>query len=100
MRRCIYWSVPRTGLFERFNLMKRLLVCASLFALVFALPRLAADDAEEPASAKEALQALNDFIGQWKGTGDVERAKTGSKTFWTETVDWPGASRRMMPGWS
>ena len=68
--------------------MKRLLVCASLFALVFALPRLAADDAEEPASAKEALQALNDFIGQWKGTGDVERAKTGSKTFWTETVDW------------
>src|SRR6516164_505228 len=88
MRRCIYWSVPRTGLFERFNLMKRLLVCASLFALVFALPRLAADDAEEPASAKEALQALNDFIGQWKGTGDVERAKTGSKTFWTETVDW------------
>jgi hypothetical protein len=68
--------------------MKRLLVCASLFALVFALPRLVADDTEEPPSAKEALQALNDFIGQWKGTGDVERAKSGSKSFWTETVGW------------
>jgi hypothetical protein len=68
--------------------MKHLLACASLFALAFTLPRLAADDGEEPGSAKEALQALNDYIGQWKGTGDVERAKAGSKTFWTETLDW------------
>ena len=48
----------------------------------------AVDDAEEPASAKEALQALNEYIGDWKGTGDVERAKPGSKNFWSENVSW------------
>lgn len=69
--------------------MNRLLVCASLFAFVAVpSPRSGADDGEEPASAKEALQAFNDYIGEWKGTGDVERAKTGSKTFWTESVSW------------
>jgi hypothetical protein len=69
--------------------MKRLLVCASLFAVsIFMLPHLTADDSEEPGSPKEALQALNDFIGEWKGTGDVERAKAGSKTFWTEKISW------------
>jgi len=68
--------------------MNRLLVSVLFFAVVFAMPRLVADEAEEPASAKEALQALNDYIGQWKGTGDVERAKAGSKTFWNESVDW------------
>jgi hypothetical protein len=69
--------------------MNRLLACASISILMLvALPRVPADDAEEPASAKEALQALNDFIGDWKGTGDLERAKPGSKTFWSETVSW------------
>ena len=68
--------------------MKRLFVLASLLVIFLALPRLAADDSEEPASAKEALQAFNDYIGEWKGTGDVEPAKKASKTFWTETVSW------------
>jgi hypothetical protein len=68
--------------------MKRLFVGACLLALVVALSRLVAGDGEEPASAKEALQALNDYIGHWKGAGDVERAKPGSKTFWTESVNW------------
>ena len=68
--------------------MKRLFVLASLLVIFLALPRLAADDGEEPASAKEALQAFNDYIGEWKGTGDVEPAKKASKTFWTETVSW------------
>jgi hypothetical protein len=69
--------------------MNRLLACVSLgILLLVALPRLPADDGDEPASAKEALQALNDFIGDWKGTGDVERAKPGSKTFWSESVSW------------
>jgi len=68
--------------------MRWLLVCVFLLAPILGLPQLRADDAEAPASAKEALQALNEYIGQWKGTGDVERAKAGSKTFWTESVSW------------
>jgi hypothetical protein len=69
--------------------MLRLIVAALGFALLMgALSRLAADDEETPASAKEALQALNDFIGDWKGTGDVEGAKAGSKTFWSESISW------------
>jgi hypothetical protein len=68
--------------------MKPLLLSSSFILFLIAMPRLVADDGEEPASAKEALQALNEYIGQWKGTGDVERAKAGSKTFWTESVSW------------
>jgi hypothetical protein len=62
--------------------MNLILACAVLFT-----SGLPVDDAE-PASAKEALQALNEYIGGWKGTGDVERAKPGSKTFWSESVSW------------
>ena len=29
----------------------------------------------EPASVKEALQALNDYIGDWKGNGTSEKDK-------------------------
>jgi hypothetical protein len=36
----------------------------------------------------EALKALNDYIGDWNGTGDVANAKPGSKTLWSETVSW------------
>src|SRR5262245_7299589 len=68
--------------------MKGCFISATLLVVLFALPRLAADDGEEPASAKEALQALNDYIGEWKGTGDIEPAKKVSKTFWVETVNW------------
>ena len=70
--------------------MKTKFVCAFVLGLcTVGAPRAAAgDDAEEPASSKEALQALNEYIGDWKGTGDVEKAKAGSKTFWSETVSW------------
>jgi hypothetical protein len=63
-------------------------VISSCAFLVCSAPCRASDDAEELASAKEALQALNDYIGDWKGTGDVERAKPGSKNFWSENVSW------------
>jgi hypothetical protein len=69
--------------------MKRLLACATLLAL--ALPLVSAadkDDKEEPASPKAALQALNDFIGEWKGSGGPAKATTASKDVWTETLNW------------
>src|SRR5262249_50349838 len=66
--------------------MKRALISLALFAVT--VPCFGADDGEEPGSVKEALQAFNDYIGEWKGTGDGERAKNGSKTFWTESDSW------------
>ena len=69
--------------------MNRLLAVISPYMLLLcSAPCLASDDAEEPATAKEALQALNEYIGDWKGTGDVEKAKPGSKTFWSENISW------------
>jgi hypothetical protein len=68
--------------------MKRVFIvsawCISLLCLV---PALAADDAEKP-SAKEALQALNDFIGTWKGSGGPNKPRPEPNEIWNETVDW------------
>jgi hypothetical protein len=36
-------------------------------------------------SSKEALQALNDYIGAWKGNGTSERDK---RLIWKEGIDW------------
>jgi len=65
---------------------RRLFGLALLLGLV-ALPLLAADK-DEKADKLEALKALNDYIGDWNGTGDVANAKPGSKTLWSETVSW------------
>jgi hypothetical protein len=47
----------------------------------------AADKPNENA-AKEALKELNDYIGEWKGSGAPEKAKPTAKESWTETVNW------------
>jgi YHS domain-containing protein len=39
----------------------------------------------EPASAKEALQALNEYIGGWKGNGTSEKNRS---EIWKEEADW------------
>ncbi len=44
--------------------------------------------ADDPATAKEALQALNDFIGNWKGNGGPEKARPAARDLWSETVSW------------
>jgi hypothetical protein len=41
--------------------------------------------AGESSSAREALQALNDYIGGWKGSGTSERNRSA---IWKETGDW------------
>lgn len=46
---------------------------------------LGADKASE--ANKEALQKLQDFIGQWKGNGGPD-GKTVSKDVWSETLNW------------
>jgi hypothetical protein len=52
-----------------------------------AVPAVAADK-DDPAAALEALKALNDYVGDWNGTGEPPRARPGSKDLWTETVHW------------
>jgi hypothetical protein len=61
------------------------LLCAGLL-MVAALP-LWADDDEEP-GARSALQALNDFIGTWKGSGSPEKQQPLARETWQEDVAW------------
>jgi hypothetical protein len=63
--------------------MMRMLAAGCLLALF----TLLSPDARpgEPASAKEALQALNDYIGEWKGNGTSEKSKT---EIWKESASW------------
>src|ERR1700730_6750077 len=40
-------------------------------------------------TAKEALQALQEFIGDWKGSGGPDKIKPGPRDpIWTETISW------------
>jgi len=45
---------------------------------------------DQPAgrSPKEALQAFNDLIGTWRGTGTPEKTRDRQKGFWTESLLW------------
>jgi len=61
--------------------MKRLWI-AGVVAAVFLTP--AARPADEDNPAKEALQALNDFIGGWKGAG----GNTSKSENWNENFAW------------
>jgi hypothetical protein len=64
--------------------MKRTLVWGSCLTLAL-LVAPAWSDEDAKSTSREALKELNDFIGQWKGTGTPEKNK---KDFWTETIDW------------
>jgi hypothetical protein len=67
--------------------MKRRLFGVALVLGLVALPALAAGG-DDKTDKLEALKALNDYVGDWEGTGDVAGARAGSKTFWSETVSW------------
>jgi hypothetical protein len=67
--------------------MNRRLFGLALVLGVAALPAPAADK-DDKAAKLEALKALNDYVGQWNGTGAPPRAKPGSKDLWSETVAW------------
>ncbi len=46
--------------------------------------------AEKPADeTREALQKLNGFIGEWKGTGGPDKVRPGpNDPMWKETINW------------
>src|SRR5262249_15284328 len=66
--------------------MKRLLVGALLLGVCLVLPIAPAADSEREKS-KEALKALQDFIGGWKGSGGPLPGRPGDP-IWNETLDW------------
>jgi hypothetical protein len=68
--------------------MKRFLSLGVLLGLnLLAIPVLGAPTKEQ-AATKEALQALNDYIGEWKGSGAPSGARPGSNAGWTENLGW------------
>src|SRR5258707_342826 len=60
----------------------------SMFALSCFLPGSAWSDDDEAASPKTALQALNEFIGEWRGRGALEGSRANQGDKWQETVSW------------
>lgn len=65
--------------------MRRLSAFGSLGFLVLALPTFGGGDGEKPKDSKEALQALQEYIGGWKGNGTADKDKS---LIWKETVNW------------
>ena len=62
--------------------------CATLFTTCVLLGLASRAAADTPSSTKEALQALNDFIGNWKGDGAPLKARPGPNELWKETLSW------------
>jgi hypothetical protein len=65
--------------------MRRLLASVLAFTLVLLLAPAFAQDGKFKTS-KAALQALQDYIGNWNGSGSP--GKAGSKEIWKESIEW------------
>jgi len=59
---------------------RMVLAPGALFGLIAAT----ATPADKAEASKEALKALNEFVGQWKGSGENRAAKAD----WKESADW------------
>jgi hypothetical protein len=70
--------------------MTRLPLLGVLLAAVCLPALLRGDDPAPKRSPKEALQAFNDLIGAWRGTGQPQQGtkEERDKNFWQETVAW------------
>ncbi len=69
--------------------MKRILVIVCLPVLVFLAGFPLAADTTEKKTPKQALQALNDLIGNWRGTGEPNGTREEKqRNFWQEKISW------------
>lgn len=70
--------------------MKRLLVLGCVFVLLLLGVRsFAAGDAPATTTPKKALQAFNDLIGSWRGTGEPNGTRPDKqRDFWQEKIAW------------
>jgi hypothetical protein len=65
--------------------MRRLIPAAVAIPLALVLTPASARDGDFK-TPKAALQALNDYVGQWNGSGSP--GKAGSREIWKETIEW------------
>ena len=66
--------------------MKRFI--ALMFLMSLLAPALAADADDKP-EAKEALKELQEFIGNWKGTGGPDKPRPSPRNpLWNENINW------------
>ncbi|MDA1052128.1 MAG: hypothetical protein O3C40_16835 [Planctomycetota bacterium] len=56
------------------------------FAVLLTALMIGADRPDEQISGKQALSKLQDYVGQWRGVGQVRRGSTQGA--WSETADW------------
>ncbi|HEV3256325.1 MAG TPA: YHS domain-containing protein [Gemmataceae bacterium] len=68
--------------------MKYFIVLGVLLAVMMPCAPVTAADDDEEVSAKQALQALNDYIGEWNGSGAPEKPRPDPKEGWRETINW------------
>lgn len=68
--------------------MQRLLAHLALVALVAAAGSASSADKQATAASRAALQELNEYIGDWKGSGGPDRPRVDPKDSWAETVSW------------
>jgi len=67
--------------------MKRWFALVALLAILSLAAPSGADE-EEANTPKAGLQALNEFIGDWKGSGAPEKPRPEPRETWQETVSW------------
>ncbi|MFL5330628.1 MAG: YHS domain-containing protein [Gemmataceae bacterium] len=65
--------------------MSRLIQCAAMVIAAFVSPCIAG----EPDKSRDALQKLNEFVGEWKGVGGPDKTKVSpDDPSWKETISW------------
>lgn len=69
--------------------MRRLLACGLMLGLVGVLLPIVSGADAKATETKEALQGLQEFIGQWNGSGGPDKLKlTPKDPIWKETLNW------------
>lgn len=69
--------------------MKQIVILGCLSVVAFAVGFTRADDGPEQKTPKQALRALNDLIGNWRGTGEPNGTRAEKQRgFWQEKIAW------------
>src|SRR5262249_54923940 len=83
---CRFWPHSRNP--RGIPFMPRPLALLTLLPALLVFGAAGAADDEEASTTKEALQALNEFIGDWRGSGPPEKVRPEPRETWQETVSW------------
>jgi YHS domain len=59
-----------------------------MYAAACLLLALGLNSPDDQLSAKTALEAFNEFVGEWKGSGAPDKPRADPKDAWSETARW------------